>query len=125
MESLRRALESGVGARMRQAEALAARAASDPATLDDTLELWLGWLRDVLLLIEGGERWLVNEDQAASLRAAASLLESRQVQGAIWAVQAARGQVAGRANTRLALEVLLLRLPHAALGATLAAGQSR
>jgi DNA polymerase-3 subunit delta' len=108
MDQLAQALRSGTVQRFRLAEALAA---GDPETLDDVLELWLGWLRDLLLMVEGCGNRIVNRDQAEALGQAAGLVSSRDVQAAIRAVQAARAQVAGAINTRMALEVLMLRLP--------------
>lgn len=101
-------LSSGVTQRFRVAEDLAA---GQPQSIDDALELWLSWLRDLLLLSEGLESRVVNQDQIEALRAVASELESRQIQAAVRAVQEARSHVAGSVNTRLALEVLMLRLP--------------
>jgi DNA polymerase III subunit delta' len=108
LTALSQALAGGTVSRFRLAESLAG---ADPQTLDDVLELWLSWFRDLLLLGEGLPDRVVNRDQLASLAAAASL-SGREVQRAIRAVQAARAQVAGAINTRMALEVLLLRLPR-------------
>jgi len=108
LSQLSEALRGDTVQRFRLAEALAS---GDPQTIDDVLELWLNWLRDVLLLVEGCESRIVNRDQIEFLRQAAGRLGSRAIQDAIRAVQAARGQVAGAINTRMALEVLMLRLP--------------
>ncbi|HVA24793.1 MAG TPA: DNA polymerase III subunit delta' C-terminal domain-containing protein [Chloroflexota bacterium] len=108
LDGLAAALRGGTATRFRLAETLAA---SDPKAVDDVLELWLSWLRDLLLAIEGLPDRVVNRDQLDHVRTAASQLQGRDVQGAIRAVQAARSQVAGAVNTRMALEVLLLRLP--------------
>ncbi len=109
LDALLQALRGGTVQRFRLAEALAASA---PEAVDDVLELWLSWLRDALLVAEGCAERTVNKDQLAALEVAASQLRSRDVQSTIRAVQAARAQVAGAINTRMALEVLLLRLPQ-------------
>jgi DNA polymerase-3 subunit delta' len=111
IEALVKALRSGTVQRFRLAEALAG---SDPDAVDDVLELWLSWLRDLLLLSEGLTDRVVNADQQAALEAMVSQVRPGEVQAAIRAVQAARAQVAGAINTRIALEVLMLRLPVAA-----------
>jgi DNA polymerase III subunit delta' len=108
LDSLATALGGGTVPRFRLAEALAA---SGPEVVDDVLELWLSWLRDLLLVAEALPDRVVNRDQLERLHAAANQISSRAVQAAIQAVQAARSQVAGAINTRMALEVLLLRLP--------------
>ena len=108
LDAVSQALSAGTVQRFRLAEALAAR---DPQTVDDVLELWLSWLRDALLVIEDCAEHIVNRDQEPHIRAAAAALNSLDLQRAIRAVQAARAQVAGAINTRMALEVLMLHLP--------------
>ncbi|MBV8087185.1 MAG: DNA polymerase III subunit, partial [Chloroflexi bacterium] len=108
LDQLRRILAAGTADRFRAAEALAAQA---PEAVDDTLQLWLAWLRDVLLMVEGQGQRIVNRDQQEALDRAAEALDSRQVQRAIRAVQTARWQVDSSVNTRMAVEVLMLRLP--------------
>jgi DNA polymerase III subunit delta' len=109
LESLVQALRGGTVQRFRLAESVAA---SGDQAADDTLELWLSWLRDLLLVSEGLPNRVVNRDQLDSLQAPAAQLASREIQAAIRAVQVARGQVDSAINTRMALEVLMLRLPR-------------
>ncbi len=97
--------------RFKAAEELAARATSDIDSVRETLRLWLTWLRDLLLLVEGCPDLVVNADQLTTLQTAAGRLGSREVQAAVRALQQASGQVDGSTNSRLALEVLMLRLP--------------
>ena len=73
--------------------------------------MWLSWLRDALLIAEGTQARLVNRDRADELHAAAGSLDSRQLQAAIRSVQRVRWQVDSSVNSRIALEVLMLRLP--------------
>jgi DNA polymerase-3 subunit delta' len=108
LAALADALRGGTVRRFRVAEALAGTA---PKALDDVLELWLSWLRDLLLAGEGLSERVVNRDQLDTLRTLAGELPGREVQRAIRAVQVAREHVAGAINTRMALEVLMLRLP--------------
>jgi DNA polymerase-3 subunit delta' len=108
LDQLRRILGAGTADRFRAAEALAGQPAE---AIDDTLQLWLAWLRDVLLIVEGQGARIMNRDQQEALESAAGALDSRQVQRAIQAVQTARWQVDSSINTRMALEVLMLRLP--------------
>jgi DNA polymerase-3 subunit delta' len=110
LDALGQAFRGGTVQRFRLAEALAS--SGDEAT-DDALELWLGWLRDLLLVSEGLPDRVVNRDQLPALETAAAQLGSRHVQQAIRAVQAARAQVDSAINTRMSLEVLMLRLPAA------------
>jgi DNA polymerase-3 subunit delta' len=108
LDQFQRILGAGTADRFRAAEALAAR---PPEAVDDTLQLWLAWLRDVLLIVEGQGQRVVNKDQQEGLELAAAALDSRDVQRAIRAVQTARWQVDSSINSRMAVEVLMLRLP--------------
>jgi len=100
-------LSSGTGDRFRAAEGLAALALDE---LDGVLELWLSWFRDSLLLAEGLEPRVINRDNLEALRTAG--LNSSEARDAIVAVQRARSHVNSSVNTRMALEVLLMRLPR-------------
>ncbi|MDE3074525.1 MAG: hypothetical protein KGJ86_03770 [Chloroflexota bacterium] len=108
---LRRALYGDTAERFRIAEELAAQAASRPEATIDVLQLWLGWLRDLLLLLEGCGDLIGGVDQSEALTAAAEELDSRAAQSCIQALQRAIAQTQSSTNTRLALEVLMLRLP--------------
>jgi DNA polymerase-3 subunit delta' len=79
----------------------------------DTLILWLGWWRDVMLAAGGGERNLpfTNIDRLSAIRAAATRHGLVAAAGAARSIQTALQQLDCNANQRLALEVLLLDLP--------------
>lgn len=109
LEALAKSLSSGTVQRFRLAEVLAA---SPSDAVDGVLELWLSWLRDALLVAEGCPDRVVNRDQLEAIQMVATRVESREIRGAIRAAQAARRQVAGTINSRMALEVLMLRLPR-------------
>ncbi|HLG72754.1 MAG TPA: DNA polymerase III subunit delta' C-terminal domain-containing protein [Chloroflexota bacterium] len=108
LDALAEALRGRTVRRFRIAESLAG---SNAEGVDDVLELWLSWLRDVLLAHEGLPERIVNRDQLGTIQAVAAELSTRDLQQAIRSVQTARSQVAGAINTRMALEVLMLRMP--------------
>ncbi len=95
-------------ARFAYAESLTRR---DAESILETLELWTGWWRDVLLLTSHSPVPLTNIDRQEELAQAATQHDVRSAQSALVALQTTQGQLARNANTRLALEVLLLTLP--------------
>ncbi len=81
---------------------------------DDLLQMldaWLGWWRDVLLMQNGDDVRVTNIDRAASLQEQATRLTLEQVQRVLQAVRATTRQLHQNVNARLALEVLMLKLP--------------
>lgn len=95
-------------ARFAYAESIARR---DAESILETLELWTGWWRDVLLLTSHSPVPLTNIDRQEELAQAATQHDVKGAQSALVALQTTQGQLARNANTRLALEVLLLTLP--------------
>ncbi len=81
---------------------------------DDLLQMldaWLGWWRDVLFMQNGDDVRVTNIDRAASLQEQATRLTLEQVQRVLQAVRATTRQLHQNVNARLALEVLMLKLP--------------
>jgi DNA polymerase-3 subunit delta' len=108
LNKLREMLSASRTARFAFAEALS----RDREALKDTLELWLGWWRDVMLMASNAESQLLNLDQTESLRRAAEKIGLASAAQAVEAVQRTISILARNANARLALEVLLLDLPR-------------
>lgn len=84
-----------------------------PDQVPDVLNLWLSWWRDLLLIKEGCPEAVTNMDQEAALRERAQRYSLQQIQEIIRAIQGTARQLEQNVNPRLALEVLLLRLPKA------------
>jgi DNA polymerase-3 subunit delta' len=80
----------------------------------DTLELWLGWWRDVML-IAGGEEdapfLITNVDRIDRITEVAKGCGLETACAAVRSIQRTIWQLDRNANTRLALEVLMLNLP--------------
>jgi len=93
--------------------AYAATLASDREAMKETLDLWLGWWRDVVLLAANAEAAPINRDQLASLRHAADTFGLDSAARAVESIQRTVSFLPRNVNARLALEVLLLDLPHA------------
>ena len=94
---------------------LAAVFSRDREELYGQLELWKSYLRDLLMMSEGCDDLVANSDRLVQMRSLARLLRSAGIVSAITALRECRQQLEDNANARLALEVLLLRLPRTAL----------
>lgn len=76
-----------------------------------TLSLWAGWWRDVLLTQQGLEDRVINLDRKAQLVQQAGLFRPEQVEGALRDLMQTLQRIKANVNARLALDVLMLRLP--------------
>jgi DNA polymerase-3 subunit delta' len=79
----------------------------------DVLELWLGWWRDVMLIAGRGNGPVpvTNIDRVDRIEAAAERYGLERASSAVRAIQQTLWQLERNANTRLAVEVLMLNLP--------------
>ena len=92
---------------------LATRFARDREPVRELLYLWLRWWRDLLLVKEGAEEYLLNQDQLQQLRFQATGLDTVQVVAFVKLLLRTLEALDSNANPRLALEVLMLNLPSA------------
>ncbi|MCC6904545.1 MAG: DNA polymerase III subunit delta' [Anaerolineae bacterium] len=93
--------------RFSYAEAIAG---SDSLTL--ILSLWQAWWRDVLLLAEGSAVAPVNADYTETLSGLAARITPEVARRALQAVRDTQDRLDRNANTRLAIEVMLLDMPY-------------
>ena len=93
--------------RLRYAQQLS----KSPDGLREVLDLWLIWWRDLLLIKGGSSTEITNIDREATLRSQAQGYNLTQVRDFIEALRTAVWQLEHNANTRLALEVLVLSVP--------------
>ncbi len=84
----------------------------DRGALVATLDLWSCWWRDVMHMAASASTALTNADRSADLSVAAEQLTASEAARAVASVRAAQARLERNANARLALEVLLLDLPH-------------
>jgi DNA polymerase-3 subunit delta' len=108
LDDLDRLLGASITERFRYAEKLA----RDPVTTRETLDLWIGWWRDVLLLAAGADAPLTNVDRQRGLRDHARRFGVERSAAVIQALRSAADQLGRNANPRLTLEVLMLDLPR-------------
>lgn len=108
--------QTGLPERFNYANELAARFFRDRDSTKELLFLWLQWWRDLVLIKEGAEGFVQNQDELASLRLQASHLSTLQVVQYIKTINQTLEALDSNANARLALEVLMLNLPAARVG---------
>jgi len=75
--------------------------------VEDFLNLFFVWLRDLLLVREGAEAAVANYDMLARLRQQASALRSEGLARALDEVERARTRLRANANFRLTVDVML------------------
>jgi DNA polymerase-3 subunit delta' len=85
--------------------------AKDRNALKETLELWLSWWRDVMLVASNASAIPFNSDQLSALRTVADAVGVEAAARMVEAVQRTLGLLPRNINARLALEVLMLDLP--------------
>jgi DNA polymerase-3 subunit delta' len=108
LDDLDRLLGASSAQRFRYAEKLA----RDPTATQETLDLWIGWWRDVLLLAAETGAPLTNVDRQNTLRDHAHRFEVEGSAAVLEALRSAADRLRRNANPRLTLEVLMLDLPH-------------
>ncbi len=85
----------------------------DRELLQETLDRWLGFWRDITLIASGTQQSLLNIDRLEVLQTLAESVGMEKSRDAISAIQTAREQLQRNANARLVVEVLLLDFPRA------------
>ncbi len=108
LNDLQRLLETGPIERFAYARAYAEKR----PLVRELLRVWLSFWRDVLLASLDARAPLVNLEFAASIQALAAALPSRTILHILAAHQRTLDLIDRNANLRLALEVLMLDLPH-------------
>jgi DNA polymerase-3 subunit delta' len=105
-------LDQLVGASIVERFRYAEKLARDPVATRETLDLWIGWWRDVLLLAAAADAPLTNVDRQRGLRDHARRFGWAQSRAVIEALRGAIKKLKRNANPRLTLEVLMLDLPR-------------
>ena len=77
----------------------------------ETLDVWLSWWRDLLVLRETGPEWVYNQDYAEQLEEWKSAYTPGQIAAFIGAMAKTVEALNSNVNARLGLEALMLSLP--------------
>jgi DNA polymerase-3 subunit delta' len=103
--------------RLLRARALSERWSSQPEMVRETLRVWMSWWRDVLLVQLGLTSRMVHLEasEQAALRAAAEQVGLDTACQTTAAIQQTLADLDTNVNARLALDLLLLRLPRVGL----------
>jgi DNA polymerase-3 subunit delta' len=80
--------------------------------VQEVLNLWLDWWRDLLLVKLACNNIITNIDQTLALNEMARSYSLTQVRSFINSIQAAKEQLRQNANPQLVLEVLMLNIPE-------------
>lgn len=108
LDDLGRLLGASITERFRYAE----RLARDSTATRETLDLWIGWWRDVLLLAAEADAPLTNVDRQSALRDHARRFGTKRSATTLAALRNTVSQLKHNANPRLTLEVLMLEFPR-------------
>lgn len=106
------ALHQLVGASTVERFRYAEKMARDSVATQETLDLWIGWWRDVMLLAADADAPLTNVDRQEVLRDHARRFGVERSGAMVMALRSASDRLKRNANTRLTLEVLMLDLPR-------------
>lgn len=93
------------------ASQLAAQFSQNRSSVQQVLDLWLEWWRDLLLVKLGRSDTITNIDREAELVDMGRGYNLAQIRAFIGSIQAAGEQLEQNANPRLVLEVLMLSMP--------------
>jgi DNA polymerase-3 subunit delta' len=95
---------------------LVAQFSQSRSLVQEMLDLWLDWWRDLLLVKLGCSSAITNIDHQAMLVDLAKGYNLAEVRAFIHSIQAAGEQLRQNANPRLVLEVLMLSIPERSAG---------
>jgi len=90
--------------------------AQDKEAVFETLNLWTGWWRDVLLVKQGCPHLVTNVDRMDTLERSSDEYDVALIAGFISSLDSVVHNLRRNANPRLALEILMLDIPKAHYG---------
>lgn len=111
LENLYTIIRADTDERFGKAAQLATQFAQNRSAVQEILDLWRDWWRDLLLVKIGCTDYVTNIDQLNILHDMAGHYTLEQVRGGIGSIKAVEVQLKQNANPRLVLEVLMLDMP--------------
>ncbi len=112
MDRLFNVLDAGSEGRFAYAAQLAVQFGRNRRVVQDIMDLWLDYWRDLLLIKIGCDDAVTNADMLAALGERAKGYSLAHIKSFIDSIQAAEEQLGQNANPRLVLEVLMLSIPE-------------
>lgn len=104
--------KSSITRRLDYAARLATQFSKERTSVEETLQLWLEWWRDLLLLKVECPQLVINSNQISMLQDQSDMYNLDDIRKCIEAILNASEQLAQNVNPRLSLEVLMLSMPH-------------
>ena len=108
LDALEQLVKASIVERFRYAEEMARQ----PEAARETIDLWIGWWRDVMLTAAEADAPLTNVDRTDALRDHARRFGVERSEAVVKALRSAADRIRRNANARLALDVLMLDLPR-------------
>ncbi len=115
IDGMVKASAASVADRFSYASDLASLFSQDKEAVFETLSLWAGWWRDMLLLKQKSDDKLINIDKRKELADMASGYDAAGIIGFLKSIDSASVNLRRNVNARLALEVLMLDVPKSNL----------
>lgn len=112
LDRLLEIIDGGSEERFDYATQLAAQFVQNREQVQEVLDLWLDWWRDLMLVKLGCGEMVTNVDRLVALTEMANGYSLAQISAFIKSIQAAGEQLRQNANPRLVLEVLMLDMPE-------------
>ncbi len=112
LDRLMEVISGGYNGRLAYAAQLATQFGSNRALVQEVMDLWLLWWRDLLLVKEECAEAITNVDLESVFARRAADYSLAQVKAAIVGIQSAKKQLEKNVSARLALEVLMLSIPR-------------
>ncbi len=112
LDRLLDAVDTDLEGRFAYAGQLAAQFSQSREAVQDVLDLWLDWWRDLMLVKVGKGEIVTNIDRTKELNDMAGKYQLAQIRKFIASLQEAGEQLRLNANPRLVLEVLMLDMPE-------------
>ena len=112
LEELLAIVKADCEGRFAYAAQLAAQFSQNRGLVQEKLDLWLDWWRDLMLIKVGLSDAVTNVDHLAPLTNMAKDYSLTQIKSFIYGIQEAETQLKLNASPRLVLEVLMLSIPE-------------
>lgn len=111
LETLLSVVDGGLERRFQYAQELAQQFGRDRGAVREELGFWLLWWRDLLVLMQQAPELVVNVDWRQTLEERAGRLHTGEVARVVRELVATLERLEQNANSRIALDVLMLTLP--------------